>query len=376
MRLIQHHLPRPRHTEIHRVAVNASPAEAWQVARHFDGGTIPWVRFLFDLRTLPDRLRGKPVPTVKESGLGVDEVVSHGHGFMLLDERPGEEVVVGAVGQFWHLEIPFKDVLPHDFAAFNECGWGKVAWSIRVEPRGTGAWITLELRVSATDDRSWRKQTAYFRLIGPFSRLIRSSLMAHLEARLGKAVLPEDDHRPLPGDAIIPDAPFVLTHAATIEAPPALVWPWLMQLGCDRGGWYSIDALDNGGRPSVPELRAEWGERRVGDRLAATPAADAFFPVLDVQHERCLVLGSEFDRAGAHIRTSWAFVLEPIGADATRLITRVRGQGEPAWAAWMQGALIYPPIHAVMQRAQLKALQHLAEGLAQARVPQPEPALV
>ncbi|HRD53423.1 MAG TPA: SRPBCC family protein [Flavobacteriales bacterium] len=370
MRLIQHHLPRPRHVEIHRIAVNAPPAEAWEAARHFEGATIPWVRFLFDLRTLPDRLRGLDVPLSKDSGLGVDDIASHGHGFMLLDERPGEEVVVGAVGQFWHMNIPFKDVPPDEFVRFAEPGWGKVAWCIRVEPRGTGSWVTLELRVTATDDTSWRKQTAYFRLIGPFSHLIRTSAMAHLEAQLGKAILPADDNRPLSGDEILPDAPFVLTHGIDIEAPPSLVWPWLMQLGCDRGGWYSIDSLDHGGVPSVSELRAEWTERGAGDTVHATPALDGGYTVRDVQREKCLVLGAETDRMGGLVRTSWSFVLEPIGPDATRLITRVRGTGTPPWSAWLQGAVLFPPVHALMQRAQLKNLKALAEEVAWERVMQ------
>lgn len=330
------------------------------------------MRFLFDLRTLPDRLRGLDVPLSKDSGLGVDDIASHGHGFMLLDERPGEEVVVGAVGQFWHLNIPFKDVPPHEFARFAEPGWGKVAWCIRVEPRDAGSWVTLELRVTATDDTSWRKQTAYFRLIGPFSHLIRTSAMAHLEAQLGKAILPADDDRLLPGDDVLPDAPYVLTHAIDIEAPPSLVWPWLMQLGCDRGGWYSIDALDHGGAPSVTELRAEWTERGVGDTVHATPALDGGYTVRDVQRGKCLVLGAETDRMGGHVRTSWSFVLEPIGPDATRLITRVRGIGTPPWSAWLQGAVLFPPVHALMQRAQLKNLKALVEEVACERVVQQE----
>lgn len=363
MRLIQHHLPSPRHTEIHRIAVNAAPADAWQVARHFDGARIPWVRALFDLRTLPERWRGEKV-SAGESGLGVDQVVSHGHGFMLLEERPGEEVVVGAVGCFWHMEIPFKDLAPGDFASFNDPGWGKVAWAIRVEPRDQGSWVTLELRVTATDDHSWRKQTLYFALIGPFSHLIRSSLMAHLEARLGKAVCPPDDQRSLPGDRIIPEAPYVLTHGIDIEAPPALVWPWLMRLGCDRGGWYSIDLLDNGGRKSDTHPHPEWKERKPGEKVSATPAQDGSYTVLEVRSGEHFVIGGETDRMGGHIRTSWSFVLEPIGKDATHLVTRVRAVGEPQWSAWLQGSVIFPPIHALMQHAQLKNLKRLAEGLA------------
>jgi proline iminopeptidase len=137
-----------------------------------------------------------------------------------------------------------------------------------------------------------------------------------------------------------------------------------MQLGCDRGGWYSIDALDHGGEPSVAELRTEWTERCVGDTVHATPALDGGYTVSDVQPQRFHVLGAEAERMGGHIRTSWSFVLEPIGTDATRLITRVRGIGDPPWSAWLQGAVLFPPIHALMQHAQLKNLKKLAEELA------------
>ena len=108
--------------------------------------------------------------------------------------------------------------------------------------------------------------------------------------------------------------------------------------------------------------------RRVGDTVHATPALDGGYRVLDVQKERCLVLGAETDRMGGHIRTSWSFVLEPIGGDATHLVTRVRGIGDPPWSAWLQGAVLFPPIHALMQHAQLKNLKKLVEEQAWARV--------
>jgi len=86
--------------------------------------------------------------------------------------------------------------------------------------------------------------------------------------------------------------------------------------------------------------------------------------VREVEPQRCLVLSAETERMGGHIRTSWSFVLEPIGTDATHLVTLVRGIGDPPWSAWLQGAVIFPPVHALMQRAQLKNLKKLAEELA------------
>ena len=72
-----------------------------------------------------------------------------------------------------------------------------------------------------------------------------------------------------PGRDVVPDGSRAATMAVTIDAPPSEVWPWLMQMGYDRAGWYSWDRLDNGGQPSATELHAEWQQRAVGDYLKA-----------------------------------------------------------------------------------------------------------
>lgn len=367
MRAIQTYLPHPRHVELHRITVQAPPDAAWYAARHFDGADIPWVRVLFDLRTIPGRLLGQHAASAAETRLGVDSITARETGFLVLEERPGQEVVVGAIGRFWELDIPFASVPPSQFASFAERGWGKVAWAIRVEPFERGSQVVFELRTGATDDESWKSLQRYFSVIGPFSHLIRSSVMAHLESLLGTLVRPSDADRTLPGDQLLPGARYSLTHSTDIEAPPALVWPWLMQLGCDRGGWYSIDALDNGGRPSVQELNPGWPMRRVGERVAATPKSSDGFQVRVIEPESLLVLGSETDRLGGHIESTWSFVVEPLGQDASHLVTRVRARGVPRWSEWFQGAVLFPPVHAIMQHAQLHNLKRLAEREAQAR---------
>ena len=79
----------------------------------------------------------------------------------------------------------------------------------------------------------------------------------------------EEVARRFPGEELIPGGTRAATMAITIEAPPAEVWPWLVQMGCNRAGWYSWDRLDNGGRQSAHELHLEWLDLSVGDRLTA-----------------------------------------------------------------------------------------------------------
>lgn len=365
MRAIQRHLPHPSLCEINRIRVAAPADAAWAAARHFDGASIPWVRWLFGLREVPARLLGHPPATDRR--LGVDQVADSGKGFFILEEQPGREVVVGSVGRFWQPEIPYASVTPEGFAPFATPGWGKLAWAIRVEPDGAGSLVTFELRTSATDEQSWQRLSRYFQLIGPGSHLIRSSVMSHLQAQLGRVAVPDDAERTLSGDALLPAARYSLTHAVDIEAPPALLWPWLMQLGCDRGGWYSIDALDHGGVPSLDHLVDSWGERRVGDLLAATPALDSFYRVLAIEPERLFVIGGRAERLGGSMEMAWAFLLEPLGTDATHLVTRVRAHGEPRWSEWLQAGALFPPVHALMQHVQLNTLKRLAERTALAR---------
>lgn len=359
MRAIQKYLPEPRHTEINRIFVKAPADKAWEIARHFDASEIPWVRLLFDIRSIPDLITGKR--SEADRRIGVDQIVENETGFMILHETPGREVVVGSVGQFWHLKIPFARVAPEDFCDFTEPGWGKLAWSISVEPFGEGSTVSLELRTTATDEESWEKLNRYYHIIGIGSRLIRSSGIAYLEAQMGKMKQPDEDDIALPGDDRLPNAHYFLNHSIYIEAPPGIVWRYLMQLGCDRAGWYSIDALDHDGVPSVDHPVAGWATRSPGELVAVTPDKNSFYEVYAVDPEVSFVMGGSTDRLGAHFSMTWAFVLQQVGSDACRLFTRVRIEGAPPWKEWLVAGVFYPPVHAVMERTQLKNIKHLAE---------------
>ncbi len=366
MRAIQQYLPNPRHREINRIFVNAQPEEAWEKIRHFDAAAIPWIRLLFEIRTLPERIRGTRNPQ-PDHRIGIDQITENGNGFIILHETPGREVVVGSVGQFWHLTIPFATVQPEEFKKYNEPGWGKLAWAIVVEPYLNGSTISLELRTTATDDSSWRKLDKYYRIIGLGSRPIRNSLMKQYETILGRMKLPNRRNACLPGDEIIADAKYSYTQAKRIEAPRSIVWRYLMQLGCDRAGWYSIDLIDHSGIPSIDHLVEGWETRKEGDKLDATLSKDSFFNVYKVKTESNFVIGGQGHRFGGDFKMSWSFILEPVGEDATNLVTRVRLSAEPAWSGWLQGKLMAPVAHGLMQHVQLKTIKRFAERDAFAR---------
>ena len=360
---IQRFIPGPRLREVDHVDVGVPAARAYELVRHADLARSPLARALFSLRTL------------EAGSLRIDDITTDRRpGFRLLEDRCGEGFVVGAIGQVWHLDIPFIEVPPERFAAFEEPGFAKVAWEVRCEPRSEHASrIVLEVRVTTTDDGSWAKFRRYFVLIGPFSRLIRWDMLRRFRRELGTPEH-EEELRPLPGDDIVPDALGQLTDAITIEAPPEAVWPWLVQMGANRGGFYSYDFLDNAGVPSARTIVPALQTLRVGDEIPATPRSGEGFVVRQLVPPRALVLSGTFDLASGHrvlpgeprptecFAMSWAFVLDPLEGGQTRLLTRVRG----SFPRNLRGYLKTVPevlAHPFMQAEQLRNLKRRAESV-------------
>jgi hypothetical protein len=369
MSLIDPFMPAWSLRQVMRVAVAADPDRAYDAVRAIDGFRIPFVRALFALRSVPERvgarLRGRPMARMPRTAR-LDDIVS-GTGFSILDHAPGRGVVVGAIGTFWKPTMDFAKVGARDFAAFDEPGFGKVVWSLEVDPRaGGGAWITFDLRVDATDPRSLAKFRRYWLVIGRFSHAIRDAVLRLLVRELGAA--PDDAIRALPGDDLLDRVRFARTHGVTIEAPPERVWPWLVQMGAGRGGWYTIDRLDNGGVPSVSEIIPALQHLAVGDVLPAVPDDPIGFAVLRLQPQHALVIGSpsllpwpRVVAAGAPPWTmTWAFVLDRIGDGATRLTVRVRAAYDPSLKVALARGLL-APAHEVMERTQLRNLKRRAE---------------
>ena len=94
---------------------------------------------------------------------------------------------------------------------------------------------------------------------------------------------PLERKRSLPGDLLIPDPAAIVMHAVTIAAPPERVWPWLVQMGSGRAGWYSYDWVDNDGHPSATEIIPALQHVAPGDVLPSLPGVKESFIVAAVQ---------------------------------------------------------------------------------------------
>ena len=206
--------------------------------------------------------------------------------------------------------------------------------------------------------RSWRGGAA----------LAASGLLLVGAARLGRnaGALPSEVAATLPGDDLAPAATSVTTRAVEIAAPPAAVWPWLVQMGYGRGGWYAIDALERllgvgefatGG--SADRVVEELQGLQLGDRVPLSEDLHLVVAHLDPARALVLVLPA------GPLRWVWSFVLFPRGGaegtpvTGTRLVVRTR---MGAAAGWVRP--LVPPLkvgHAVMELVQLTRLRRRIE---------------
>jgi hypothetical protein len=182
-------------------------------------------------------------------------------------------------------------------------------------------------------------------------------------SRLRVRPLGDEGRRPLPGDEIVPDAKDQWTNAITVRARPADIWPWIVQMGCTRAGWYSYDGLDNGGQPSAERIIPELQDIHVGDVFPWTPTDGDGFIVRDIEPDRALVLGG----TPPPFRMSWAFALQPLDETTTRLIARCRAVPRSMRVGLL--LRLFHPIHFAMQRKQLLTLKRRAEANAAYRAP-------
>jgi hypothetical protein len=162
---------------------------------------------------------------------------------------------------------------------------------------------------------------------------------------------------PLPGDSLMPGAQYKSTRAISIDAPPEAVWPWLVQVGCLRAGWYSNDLLDNLAHPSADVIVPELQHIEVGQwvPMSPKPSARSGLMVHSFEANRWLLWTTP--------DSTWAWQLTPTD-HGTRLIARINARYDwrhPHWA--LLGVLLMEFGDFAMLRRMLGGIKTRAEAL-------------
>jgi hypothetical protein len=214
--------------------------------------------------------------------------------------------------------------------------------------------------------------------------LLAGTSAAYLLRRLGKrwGATEDEVHRSLLGDDLVPHPMLETTHAITIRAPRAAVWPWLVQMGYDRGWWYTdarwyqwVEKYLWKAKPheSPDRIIPQYQRLAVGDTVPDGPPGTAFFTVAALEPQRELALYSTTHllflapaslrnnpRVGLYGEFSWVFLLDEGGAGVTRLIVRTRASYGPRPYRMFTVPLLYPA-EFLMSRMMLRAIRQRVE---------------
>jgi hypothetical protein len=187
----------------------------------------------------------------------------------------------------------------------------------------------------------------------------------------------EEIRRTLPGDERVPNPIVTTTHAVTINAPASEVWPWVAQLGQERGGMYSYELLENLARCQIrnaDRVVPEW-EMQVGDRMRMGPQGYPVNQVVALERGRWLLMAGADLKTGiaaplpqpgqtTYINYAWALYLDEQPDGTTRLISRTRLNYAPrTFAAKLMWEVFTDPIGCVMTRKMLLTIKQRVEQL-------------
>jgi hypothetical protein len=165
----------------------------------------------------------------------------------------------------------------------------------------------------------------------------------------------------LPGDSYIPQQAVVSTRAITIHARPDAVWPWIVQLGQDRGGFYSYDWLENlfaADMQNANQIMPELQQIQVGDHVSLQRNGP-FAVIARIENERALVMEG-----------GWTWYLEPVDEQSTRLIVRYASFEVSDPFSRMYYYPIFEPAHFVMEHGMMLGIKARAEGTPKIEVAQ------
>jgi hypothetical protein len=214
--------------------------------------------------------------------------------------------------------------------------------------------------------------------------LLAGASAGYLLRRLGKrwGATEDEVHRSLPGDDLVAHPMVETTHAITIHAPAAAIWPWLVQMGYDRGWWYTdahwyrlVETSLWKAKPhtSANHIIPELQHLAVGNTVPDGPPGTAFFTVAQLQPQQAIALYSTTHilfmapasvrnnpRLGLYGDFSWVFVLDEKEEGVTRLIVRTRASYGPRLFRMLTLPLLYPGDF-VMARMMLRGIKQRVE---------------
>lgn len=174
---------------------------------------------------------------------------------------------------------------------------------------------------------------------------------------------PQEVAAPMQGDALFAQAQFRATRAISIDAPPEAVWPWLVQVGCLRGGWYSNDLLDNLGYPSASVIVPEYQQLEVGQWVPMSPTPQP------TDRTALKVHSFEVNTWMLWIKpdSTWAWQLTRTEGDGSRLVTRIHAAYD--WKhplSALLGVMLMEFGDFAMLRRMLRGIKSRAEALERA----------
>ena len=178
--LIDELLPTYDVVERHQIGIHAPLERVYDAVRDLDLSCSRAIRWLFLLRGLPalwhSSHRGD-----ERLGLTLDGLLRS--GFILLGEKPPQELLLGLVGRFWRPSGDIQRLGVGGFRSFNRPGYAKVAWNFSLsEQEGGTTLLSTETRVLCLDAASRRRLSLYWVFIRPFSGLIRREMLRSIKS--------------------------------------------------------------------------------------------------------------------------------------------------------------------------------------------------
>ena len=174
----------------------------------------------------------------------------------------------------------------------------------------------------------------------------------------------EDINRYMPGDELIENPEFNATRAVEINAPPEKIWPWIIQMGNTRAGYYGFDNLDNGGMPSATGILAEYQDLKVGDSIPGGIYKGKIWHLMEIRE---MDPGKEmlwvFLKGTPWEGSTWSWGLYRIDDSRTKLVSRLRFRYRFDSFQQVVACSMIDAVEILMMRTTLLGIRYRAENM-------------